>query len=281
MSAAPLVSANTVTFSAPFPAIIEAVRDAGFDGLEVWAHDLTNEAGAAEVKRMREVGLKLPALQLLRDYEGCPPEQKASRRSAVIALMDLANKVGAETLLACANTRPDSSGDAGRQIEDLRDLAELAAARGLRIGLEPLAWSRWIDRYETAWARVEAVDHHALGLVVDAFHWFYQATPLAFLDSVPIGKCFGVQLCDARPMKLAPIEIARHHRLFPGEGNWPIKELVGALDRRGYSGFYNLEVFNDEYRTQDVRIVANRAMQSFRMIFDARANGARAEGRLA
>jgi sugar phosphate isomerase/epimerase len=44
------------------------------------------------------------------------------------------------------------------------------------------------------------------------------------------------------------ISTARHLRVFPGEGVHSVAELVMRLDRLGYRGDYNFEVFNDDYQ---------------------------------
>src|SRR5262245_25576312 len=168
MSATRRVTANTATFSAPLPIIADAVRAAGFDGLEIWKDDVDRYAGGApEVSAlMKRAALELSTFQLLRDFEGSGLRLREVQAEAE-RLMEIMTIVGADTLLVCANTRADSSGDARDQVRDLRALAEMAAARRLKIAFEPLAWSRWIDTYQKAWACVEAVDHPALGLTVD------------------------------------------------------------------------------------------------------------------
>ena len=176
--------------------------------------------------------------------------------------------IGADTLLLCANTHPECSGDRPQMAADLRLLADMAAARKLRIAFEPLAWSRWINRYESAAQCIEAVDHPAMGLAIDAFHWFWAQTPMAFAHDIAIDRFFEIQLCDAIPDGSPPIQIARHHRLFPGEGAWPVSELFRAFDSRGYSGFYNLEVFNDAYKALPMDDVVERAVNSINSLLD-------------
>jgi 4-hydroxyphenylpyruvate dioxygenase len=270
MSATRRVTANTATFSAPLPTIADAVRAAGFDGIEIWKDDIDRSAGgASEVSALlKRASLALSTFQLLRDFEGSGARRRDVQAEAE-RLMEIMMVVGADTLLVCANTRADSSGDPRDQVRDLRALAQMAAARHLKIAFEPLAWSRWLDTYEKAWECVKAVDHPALGLTVDMFHLFSRGTPIEFLEQIPIEKFFGVQLCNARPMDLPIIAIARHHRLFPAEGSWPVAAVAQRLEARGFEGFYSVEVFNDEYRRQDTFGVARAAWESFGKLFGA------------
>ncbi|MFS8606813.1 MAG: sugar phosphate isomerase/epimerase [Gammaproteobacteria bacterium] len=262
------VAANTGTFCAPLPAIVAAVRAAGFDGLEVWSRDLTDTYGGARgvASLLREAGLEIPAFQLLRDYEGSD-RPRAERLAEAEELFEQMIDLGTDTLLVCATADPRSMPDLEAHVRDLRALADLARARGLRIGFEPLSWSRWVSTYEQAWACVEAVDRPNFGLVIDTFHVFSRGSSLRIVDRIEIEKVFMVQLCNAVTMPLPVIEIARHHRRFPADGEWPVHELVQRLEARGFEGFYSIEVFNDAYKTRDPAEIAAQAYRSFCGLF--------------
>jgi 4-hydroxyphenylpyruvate dioxygenase len=264
-----LVTANTRTFSAALPTILEAVKAAGFNGVELWNEDVASlTGGAAEAcALLADAQLRVSAFQLLRDFEGGHGSLTARLEKAE-HLMSVMEGVGSDMLLVCSNGDATSCGDPQVQVRDLRALAELAAARRMRIGFEPLAWSPWIHDYETAWACVNRVDHPALGITLDMFHLFARCTPLGFLEQIPIQKLFGVQLCNAVPMQLPAIEIARHYRRFPSKGVWPVAGVVQRLEARGYSGFYSVEVFNDDYRRDDAFDVAKLAWASFQELFE-------------
>jgi 4-hydroxyphenylpyruvate dioxygenase len=269
MNSPRLVTANTRTFSASLAHVADAVKAAGFNGLELWKEDVARlPGGAAEVRTvLASTELRVSALQLLRDFEGSGPERVAERLAEAERLMSLMPLIGADTLLVCSNANPHSSSDRLEQAADLRALAELAAARHLRIGFEPLAWSPWINNYETAWDCVASIDHPALGLTLDMFHLFARETPISFLERVPIEKYFGVQLCNAVPMPLPLMEIARHHRRLPSSGAWPVADVIRRLEARGYAGFYTVEVFNDAYLARDVFELARAAWDSYRALF--------------
>lgn len=259
---------DTQTFCAPLPLIVEASKAAGFDAIDIGVKDTdVLLGGAAEAADLvDQLDIKVPTFQLLRDYEGSG-ETRAERLEEAEILMDAMIEIGAKTLLMCANTNPASSADTSEQIKDLRVLADLARTKGVQVGFEPLAWSQWINDYQQAIACVEAVDHPCLGLVLDVFHLFSHKTSLAVLDQIDIDKLFAVQLSNAVSMPLPTIEIARHHRLFPDQGEWPVAEVVQRVEARGYRGCYSIEVFNDAYKKQDPFVVAKRAHASLVNLF--------------
>jgi len=263
------VTLNTASFACPLDEVARVAKAHGFDGIELWARDIEPPLSAQYVgELMRSHGLGVSAFQVLRDFEGNETSGLHARLAQAEALMHAMATIGADTLLVCANTDSHSSGDRKTQAADLRALADMAAARQLRIAFEPLAWSRWLNRYEDAWACVEQINHPALGLTVDSFHWFWSGTPVAFARQIAAHRCFIVQLSDARPEGRAAIEVARHDRLFPGEGVWLVDDLARTFHAAGFDGFYNLEVFNDSYRTLAPDDFAARAARSFHQIFE-------------
>jgi 4-hydroxyphenylpyruvate dioxygenase len=248
--------------------VVNAAAHAGFRGLELWSTDLSKGMLSDRVADVLQAnGLLVSAFQLLRDYEGSPEHQRKHSLVEAERLMSEMEGIGAETLLLCANTARDSCSDGIQIAADLRILADMAAARGMRIAFEPLAWSRWLNRYEDLTRCVETMDHPALGIAVDVFHWFWAATPIEFARRMPIHKCFNFQVCDADPGDMPALQVARHHRLFPGEGVWQVRELVSEFHDLGYSGFFNLEVINDEYKNIPAAAFAERAAQSVNEMF--------------
>lgn len=262
-----LVSANTRTFGYDLEVVLEAVGDAGFHGIEVWEEDAAT--CPLDVRSaVEKANLEISAFQLLRDFEGCGAVLMPEKLVEAEKLMSMMQKAGASTLLMCANTQKTSSGGKTQQISDLKELARMAASRGLRVGFEPLAWSKWIYDYELADACVSAVNESNFGLVLDVFHLFSRGTSIEVVDELDVDKLFLLQLSNVSDLQLPTIEVARHHRRFPSDGIWPVGEVVRNLDRRGYEGYYSLEVFNDSYRKQDPFEVALQGMRSFESIFE-------------
>ena len=56
--------------------------------------------------------------------------------------------------------------------------------------------------------------------------------------------------------------MARHYRLFPGEGVGTLREFVDRLEGVGYKGCYSLEVMNDHYQHDNPSQVARRGMEA-------------------
>jgi 3-dehydroshikimate dehydratase len=256
----------TVCLSGTLEEKLAAAAAAGFDGIELFEADLiASPLRPAELReRLTELGLTLDLYQPFRDFEAVTAPDFA-RAEAKLALMA---ELGAELLLVCSNVSPAARDDDALAAAQLRELADRAAARGLRIAYEALAWGRHVDDYEHAWRIVERADHPALGVCLDSFHILSRGTDPAGIRAIPGEKLFFVQLADAPRMAMDVLQWSRHHRCFPGQGAFDLRGFVGHVRAAGYRGPLSLEVFNDVFRAADPRRMAVDAMRSLLVLED-------------
>jgi len=189
----------TVALSGSLPEKLEAAAAVGFDGVEVMEADLLSFDGSpTDVRRIVEsLGLGIDLYQPFRDFEAMPGPARARNLDRAERKFDLMQALGAEMMLVCSNTQPTALDDDARAAADLREMAERAARRGLRIGFEALSWGRHIRLWGHAWRIVQAAAHPALGLIVDSFHTLALGDDPAGLTAVPGDRIFFVQLADA------------------------------------------------------------------------------------
>jgi sugar phosphate isomerase/epimerase len=261
---------DTITLAGPIEAKLRAVREAGFTQIMLSARDLVGhpEGEAAAMRAVRDSGLRVTGLQVLRDFEGLTGQLHEYKIDVAKSMLEMARAVGAPLLLVCSTTSAHAVDDFDAQVADLRKLAMLAVPLGIRIAFEGLSWGRFIDDVPGAWAAVSAADRANLGLAIDSFHMLAKETPLDALDEIDPDKLFFVQLSDF--MWSAPStpeerrETARHLRVFPGEGahSPAVADLIRAIDRLGYEGDYSFEVFNDDYMQMQLGRVTERARRS-------------------
>lgn len=258
------LACTTVSFGGKFPEKLAAMRAAGFGATEFWPRDYYehNEGPDIAIDQLRANGLSVCAYQNLRNFEGMPDAQRERKVRIAKQLFDQMNLIGCETLVMCSNIAPDSSGDHGRIVEDLRMLGELAEPFGVRVAWEPICWGRWVRDYREAWKIVQKVDHPRIGMVLDSFHVFALELPVDAIADIDREKIFLVEVADLPGSKLDFLELSRSFRLFPGEGVTPIPSFVRQVARTGYQGVYSVEVFNTYYQTLPNDQVAARAMKS-------------------
>jgi 4-hydroxyphenylpyruvate dioxygenase len=257
-------SIATVSLSGPLAGKLTASARAGFDGVEIFESDLISSPLSPEEVRLRaaDLGLSIDLFQPFRGFEAVQPDllQRNMRRAEhKFAVME---RLGASRLLVCSNVSADAIDDDALVAEQLRLLADRAGRRGIRIAYEALAWGRHVRDYRHAWRIVELADHPWLGICLDSFHILSRGTDPRGIEEIPAEKIFVVQLADALPMSMDVLQWSRHHRCFPGQGDFDVAGLAAHVLRTGYDGPLSLEVFNDVFRQADPVRTATDGMRS-------------------
>lgn len=253
---------TTATFGGRLADKLRAMQQGGFRATELFVRDLFEDPRGPDfcTALLRDSGLQVSAYQALRDYEGMPVAHRDHVLGIAAQMMDQMAWLGAELLVLCANTHPQSSADRPRCVADLLLLAELAHSRGMRIAYEPIGWACHHADYRAAWSLVREVNHPCLGLALDSLHVAATGLPLDDLAGIDPARVFLVQLCDWPQTRLPPFEVARHYRLFPGEGVGPVQAFFRRMQTIGYGGWYSVEIMNAYYQHEDPQQVARRAM---------------------
>lgn len=259
-----LTSIATVSISGDLQEKLDAIADAGFDGVEIFENDLLSFDGSpADVGRtIAGLGLKLVTFQPFRDFEGMPEPQRSRAFERAERKFDLMEELGTDLLMVCSNVSPQSLGGLDRAAADLAELGERAAKRGLRVAFEALSWGRHINDYRDSWEVVRRANHPAVGLVLDTFHIMARNCPLDAIASIPGEKIFLVQVADAPKLEMDPLSWSRHFRCFPGQGDFPLDVFMRNLAATGYDGPLSLEIFNDQFRSSSTKNVARDGLRS-------------------
>lgn len=254
----------TVSLSGMLREKLEAIAAARFDGVEIFENDLLQFPGSPrDVRRLCEdLGLAIDLFQPFRDFEGVGPAQLQRNLDRAERKFDLMQELGTDLVLVCSNVQPGVSTDPALLADQLRQLAERAARRGLRIGFEALAWGTTVHRWSEAWDVVQRADHPHLGLILDSFHTLAIKDDWQPIAQLPGDRIFFIQLADAPWVQTDPLTHSRHHRCFPGQGEFPVAPFLGAVLDAGYTGPISLEIFNDEFRAAPARANAGDAMRS-------------------
>jgi 4-hydroxyphenylpyruvate dioxygenase len=260
----------TVCLSGTLERKLTAAADAGFDGIELFEPDLTeSRLSPADVRHAAAaLGLSIDLFQPFRDFEGVTPAQLQRNLARAHATFDVMAQLGADTLLACSNVAPDAVDDDDLAAEQLHALAQDAAAHGVRIAYEALAWGRHVCEYDHAWRIVQAADHPALGICLDSFHVLALGTGLDAIAEIPQDKLFFCQLADATDLAVDVFSWSRHHRCLPGQGAFDLVDFTTRVLHAGYDGPLSLEVFSDAFRQADPDRVAQDARRSLAALED-------------
>ena len=261
---------DTITLAGPLAAKLRAIRGAGFDQVMLAARDLVGhpDGWRAAVAEVHASGLRVTGFQVLRDFEGLSGHLHDYKVDIARSMIEMCEALRSPLLLACSSTSRHATADEEAIARDLRKLAMMALPRGIRVAYEGLSWGRHVNDLVGAWRLVQRADVPNLGVGVDSFHSFATRTPTEVLQDIDAERIFLVQLADFMWQEIRTVEeridTARHFRVFPGEGvhSDELRDLVLALDAKGYRGDYSFEVFNDDYTQLPLEVVADRARRS-------------------
>jgi 4-hydroxyphenylpyruvate dioxygenase len=206
--------------------------------------------------------LKIVLFQPFRDFEAVPEAQFRRNLDRAERKFDLMAELDAKMMLVCSNVSPLAVDDDALAAAQLHELAERAAARGIKIGYEALAWGAHVKTYGQVWKIVQQAAHSHLGVILDSFHTIALGDDPAGIAEIPGEKIFFVQLADAPKLNMDVLSWSRHFRCFPGQGDFDVAGFAAKAIAAGYSGPLSLEIFNDEFRAAAPSRMARDGMRS-------------------
>ncbi len=273
-------SIATVCLAGDLREKLAAIAAAGFDGIEIFEQDfIAFDGSPRDVGRMvRDHGLDITMFQPFRDFEGLPEPHRARAFDRAERKFDLMQELETDLVLVCSSVHPEALGGIGRMAEDFAELGDRAAARGIRIGFEALAWGRHVNDHRDAWEVVRRADHPNVGLILDSFHTLARKIDPESIRRIPGDRIFFVQLADAPLIEMDLLYWSRHFRNMPGEGDLDLVGFMRAVAATGYDGPLSLEVFNDQFRGGSPRTIA---VDGHRALLNLMDRVARTEPRLA
>jgi 2-keto-myo-inositol isomerase len=114
---------------------------------------------------------------------------------------------------------------------------------------------------------VQLVDRENVGLVIDSFHFYAGGSTIASITVLDPARLFVFHINDAEDRPREQLE--DRHRLLPGLGILPLKEIVAALKSIGYDGVASVEIFRPEYWERDPLELALEARVATERVINA------------
>lgn len=182
-------------------------------------HWLPDAAGLRELARViRGEGIGLYDIETVVIDEALDPE-------ILVPAMDAASALGGKRVNVCADVFPALA-------ETFASIGDLAAARGLGLDLECMAW-RGINTPRACLDLIASSGVSGAAYLVDALHHSRCGGASSDIAAMPVGRIVSAQLCDAPATAPSGADAllaeARGGRLLPGEGGLDLAGIVRAL----------------------------------------------------
>lgn len=228
------------TVGATFAEDLDAYAEAGIDGIGIWEMKLDD----ASLDQFRAGGLggasAVPAVPSIHPLPLLPgPDDPRERIDSLLRSLHVLAPFE-PTAIVCL-TGP---GDRETVVAGLREVADEARTLGLTLALEPFQregienWSI-VNTIGDAVDLIDEVGSEAIGIQFDTWHLWN--TPDLFEEvHAHADRIRGVHVNDWRGRTRGWAD-----RVLPGDGVADIPAILGALDRAGWDGYYDLEIFSD------------------------------------
>jgi sugar phosphate isomerase/epimerase len=236
---------QVTTLHASFTDDMRTYVAAGIDGVGVWEMKLGEGPDDEAIGLFRESGLgsatAVPVVPSILPLPLLPgPVSCRERVDSILRSLHRLAPFSPSAILCF--TGPGAHADA---VRGLREIAAEAESLGLRVALEPFQregieeWST-ANTLRDAAAIVEEIGSPALGIQFDVWHQWN--TPGLFEEIESNGHLIaGVHVNDWREPTRGWAD-----RVLPGDGVAGVPAILGALERAGWEGFYDIEIFSDD-----------------------------------
>ncbi len=212
--------------------------------------------------------LKPFAFNSIENINFCTPEEWDTLVELFTFGCEVAQKIGNPYMIVVPTMTDEiCTKDEKEVFEDsvkvLNQLADISEKYGVKLSFEPIGDRRWCcNSVRQALEIVEAVDRDSVGLTVDCINVYMhdKCADVEFIKKIPKEKLFVYHINDCEDL---PLGILDHcHRIMPGKGTIPVKEVSEAVKAVGYDGPACLELFRPEYWDMDAEEVIKMGAES-------------------
>jgi 2-keto-myo-inositol isomerase len=258
------------TMKADLPADIRVASQAGYDLVEIWAKKMEaylSDHSLDDLRKLLEKALLKPlAINSVEFITFNSSWEKTNTMNLITRYAEMADRLDCPYIVVVPSPRPKDATDNEVYDESVKVLLEISDRfkdYKVRFALEFLGF-RWcsVSTLEEDFDIVKAVNRKNIGMVLDTFHFYAGGSSINAIKNVDKEKIFIFHINDAE--KLPKAELQDAHRLYPGEGVIPLKEIISRLKDIHFDGPASLEMFRPEYWARPPEEVAKKGMEAIK-----------------
>ncbi len=256
---------GATTMRADLETDIKAASAAGFELIEIWASKLRKflkTRTTTELKTLLDENNLEPysinsiehiTFRNAADYEKIKAETEE--------FSCIAKEIGCPYVVVVPGKLPENATRneiADESVRVLNELGDIAEKHNVGLAFEFLGQADCsVQTLDFCKEIVEKINRKNIGLVIDTFHFYAGNSSFEAIDTLNPDKLFIFHINDAEDFPKEQLTDA--HRLYPGLGILPIKEIKERFDKIGYDRMVSIEIFRPEYWDVDPFEVAKLA----------------------
>jgi D-psicose/D-tagatose/L-ribulose 3-epimerase len=223
--------------------VLETLKQVGFDGVELPVFSGDPDDYRRIGRHLSDIGLRATAVGVLPDTScDCTSPDPTIRRGALDHIkwaIDCVEAMGGEVLcgplyqpLGVFTGSPATADEFGRVVEVHVEAAAYAAAKNIKLAIEPLNRFEcyFLNTVKDATALVKAVNAPNYGILYDTFH-------LNIEEKNPVASI------EPSLMQINHVHVSESDRGAPGTGHVPWAETLSVFKSHDYRGWYVIEAF--------------------------------------
>ena len=235
-----------------------AAEGAGFDYVEIWAAKLRAFLGQRSADELKflidEIGVPPLSINSIEHVTFRDAPAYEAIKAECEELSGIAAEIGCPFIVVVPGKLPNAGASRAEVIAEsvrvLSELCDIAARHHVALAFEFLGQTDCsVQTLDLAHEIVRATDRANLGLVIDSFHFYAGGSTMEMIEAVDPRLIYVFHINDAenRPRE----QLLDKHRLLPGLGILPLREMIAAFRKIGYDKVASVEIFRPEYWDRD------------------------------
>lgn len=265
---------GATTMHADLETDIRAASEAGYELLEIWAAKLREFLKSKTTDDLKELleehDLEPYSINSIEHITFRTAEDYEKIKAECEELCKIAGEIDCPYVVVVPGKLPENATKdeiIEESVKVLNELGDIAEKHNVSLAFEFLGQTDCsVQTLDLCNEIVEKVDRENIGNVIDTFHFYAGNSSFEAIEKMKPEKLFIFHINDAE--NLPKEQLTDAHRVYPGEGILPIKEIKAKFDEIGYDRMVSIEIFRPEYWNEDPFEVAKKARRATMDVLD-------------
>ena len=229
------------------PRVVDACARHEIPYVAIWRHHVKEVGLDTAIRVLRDAGIRVSSVCRGGMFPAATREERMRRIDDNRRAIDETAALGAPVLVLVCGAAPDRDITAARQMvgDGVAAIVDYAAERGVLLGIEPLhpafaAERSCITTLSEARQLAERFPIGRVGVVADVYHIWWDPDLYTEIERAA-PRLLGFHVNDW----LVPATNVLMNRGMMGDGVIELRRIRAAVDRTGYDGPIEVEIFNE------------------------------------